>query len=77
MYNNGGLSIPRFYNPQIGTHYMSFKPSNLSSVSPSPRKEAMAVEYRSDGTGRDSYIVQNSGGLKQIFAKNCGEQFFK
>ena len=45
--------------------------------STSPRKEAMPVEYRSDGTGRDSYIVCNSGGMKQIFNKTCGEQFFK
>ncbi len=69
MYNNGGFSIPRVYNPMQGTAYMRMGNSTGHSGSPSPRKDPMPVEYRSDGTGRDSYIVCNSGGLKQIFNK--------
>ena len=48
-----------------------------ATVSSSPRKNAMPVEYRSDGTGRDSYIVCNSGGLQTPFNKTCGDRFFK
>jgi hypothetical protein len=75
-YNNGGFSVPRYFNAQKGTAFM--KHGSISAQrSTSPRKEAMPVEYRSDGTGRDSYIVCNSGGMKQIFNKTCGEQLFK
>lgn len=90
MYNNGGFSIPRIYNPMQGTNYMKLGKSQnnnngsgvnmygtTSSSNTSPRREPMTVEYRSDGTGRDSYIVCNSGGLKQIFNKTHCEQFFK
>lgn len=77
MYNNGGFSVPRMYNPMKGTAYMRMGNSAATSGSPSPRKEAMPVEYRSDGTGRDGYIVCNSGGLKQMFNRTHGEQFFK
>jgi hypothetical protein len=31
------------------------------------RKEATAFDYISDGSGRDSYILQNSGGLKREY----------
>lgn len=73
-YNNGGFSVPRQFNPMQGTAYMRMSKvgplsgviqSGHSPLSTSPKKEAMPVEYRSDGTGRDSYIVCNSGGLKQ------------
>lgn len=29
----------------------------------SPKLEAMPINYHSDGTGRDSYVVANAGGL--------------
>jgi hypothetical protein len=77
IYNNGGFSIPKISNPMRGTAYMRMGNATPYKGSPSPRKEAMPVEYRSDGTGRDSYIVCNSGGLKQIFNKSHVEQFFK
>ena len=71
MYNNGGFSEARFFNPVTSTAYMRYK--SYATVSPSPRKEAQPVEYRSDGSGRDSYIMFNSGGLKQVFNKTSGE----
>jgi hypothetical protein len=61
MYNNGGYSVPRYFSPKQSTNFMRFK--SIGSTNVSPRKDAMPVEYRSDGTGRDSYIVCNSGGL--------------
>ena len=33
----------------------------------SPHKGAVGFQYRSDGSGRDSYVLQNSGGLKVDF----------
>ena len=67
-YNNGGFCVPRLFNPQQGTAFMRMGSPRLGGqpqkqVSASPRIEPMPVEYRSDGTGRDSYIVCNSGGL--------------
>ena len=62
MYNNGGFAEPRYHNPARSTAYMRYKA--FATVSPSPRKEAQPIEYRSDGSGRDSYIVLNSCGLK-------------
>ena len=34
---------------------------------PSPIKEPSSFIYRSDGSGRDSYVIQNSGGLVNDF----------
>lgn len=71
MYNNGGFSDARYFNPVHSTAYMRHK--TYATVSPSPRKDAQPVEYRSDGSGRDSYIVFNSGGMKQVFNKTSTE----
>lgn len=35
----------------------------LTKKDHSPLKEAMRINYRADGTGRDTYVVSNSGGL--------------
>ena len=37
----------------------------------------MTVDYRSDGTGRDTYIVANSGGLKYDYKCQPVESMFK
>ena len=57
--NNGGLtsSDKQFMmtrNNKLGA------PCNTSS----PKKDAVSFKYYSDGTGRDSYVMQNSGGLQ-------------
>ena len=39
------------------------------------RKEAPAFKYISDGSGRDSYILYNSGGLQQTY--RSGSTIFK
>ena len=66
-YNNGGFSIPKIHGKFDATNFMRL--GNLgggaTSGNTSPRMEPKPLEYRSDGTGRDSYIVCNSGGLKQ------------
>ena len=70
-YNNGGYSIPKIFSPQTSTNYMRFR--TASTANTSPRKDAKPFEYHSDGSGRDSYIVCNSGGLKSIFNRTSGE----
>lgn len=74
-YNNGGFSLPRTINPVQGTMFM--KLGKTYGMGTEPRKNAMPVEYRSDGTGRDSYIVCNSGGLQTQYFNTQGESFFK
>lgn len=67
------MSVGRVANPSESTFIYR---NQVKSLSPSPLKEATAVDYRSDGSGRDSYIIQNSGGLKNNF-RHTGEKFFK
>ena len=69
-YNNGGYSVPKVFSPQVGTNYMRFR---TASQATSPRKDAKPFEYHSDGSGRDSYIIVNSGGLKSVFNRTGGE----
>ena len=56
--NNGGLT------KQDKGHMMSrpFR-RTFANFSPSPKKDAVSHVYQSDGSGRDSYVLQNSGGL--------------
>eukprot|EP00347_Sterkiella_histriomuscorum_P000025 403377469 len=76
--NNGGLSIPKMWN-QRDSHTMLFASTTRfhRRESPSPMKEAKPFEYRSDGSGRDSYILANSGGLKNKAFTLTGDKFFK
>lgn len=69
--NNGGFSVSR---PKIIIQGTSYKRFGHSPSGPcSPRVDPMPVEYHSDGSGRDGYIVFNSGGFKQVFSDTCGE----
>jgi len=36
------------------------------------KKDASAIKYRSDGTGRDSYVIDGSGGLISEFNSTAG-----
>lgn len=38
--------------------------------SPSPRKEPVTHYYMSDGTGRDSYVLEHNGGSRPEYNKN-------
>ena len=40
-------------------------------------KPSKPINYRSDGTGRDSYVIQNSGGLVSDYRSIPVEQNFK
>ena len=74
-FNNGGFSVSKPRAKIEGTSFMRF--GNFAGGSHSPRMDPSPVDYHSDGSGRDGYIVCNSGGLKQMFNKTCGEQFFR
>ncbi len=56
--NNGGLTSTE-------KRHMMSRPfrNTYTNFNPSPQKEAVAHKYHSDGTGRDSYVIRNSGGL--------------
>ncbi|CDW77992.1 UNKNOWN [Stylonychia lemnae] len=59
-YNNGGLALAKIpFHHESSAFYSKRQPQ-----SPSPLKDAVAFQYRPDGTGRDTYIYCNSGGLK-------------
>ena len=53
--------------------------SNVTKrVQPAPIKEATTFYYQSDGTGRDSYILKNNGGLRiEYNNKNYGDRIFR
>ena len=64
--NSGGFS--KIIKPNSNyNRYKIIKPqSSYSSVKNIP-KESWTVRYKSDGSGRDSYILQGSGGLQKDF----------
>lgn len=57
--NNGGLAG----NEKMHMMKRPFRNTAHGNTLNSPKKESTAVNYKSDGTGRDSYVVHNSGGL--------------
>lgn len=57
--NNGGLCSEREPNFRQSTRYSS--PMRFKGV-PAHRKEPWSIRYLSNGSGRDSYILINSGG---------------
>ena len=57
--HNGGLCSQREPNYSESTRMTS--PVRYS-YAPAPKKEVFSLKYTSDGSGRDSYILINSGG---------------
>lgn len=50
----------------------------VTKRSPSPTKEATTFYYQSDGTGRDSYVLKNNGGLRMEYnVRTSGDRIFK
>lgn len=75
--NNGGLTAGRLWNQKDSKTFFMTSQKYFKRESPSPRKEAMPFEYRSDGSGRDSYILHNSGGLKNKMSGLTSDKLFK
>ena len=64
--NNGGVernTYPYKFNEESRVLRRSFSPG-------SPRLEAKPLKYKSDGTGRDTYIGTNHGGLFSSYKKH-------
>ena len=60
---NGGLS-KSFQNTAGFVTSADFSPRQKPSpLGKGVRKDPAAFKYKADGTGRDSYIIYNSGGL--------------
>ena len=69
--NNGGLT----HEPK--DHMMwSSKIKTPRVMQKSPHKGAVGFQYRSDGSGRDSYVLKNSGGLKIDFRGGMAHSIF-
>lgn len=66
----------------MGHHGVQLKQYNNSNgpnyqPAPSPVKEPTTFYYQSDGTGRDSYVLQNNGGYRPEFnIKVSGDRLF-
>ena len=64
--NNGGVErnkYPYTFNEESRITRNSFSPG-------SPRLDAKPLRYKSDGTGRDTYIGTNHGGLFSSYQKH-------
>ena len=70
--NNGGLTREPKSHMMWSTRGMK-SPRDLRAM---PGKPAVAFQYHSDGTGRDSYVVSNSGGLVSDFRGSKADNFF-
>jgi len=47
-----------------GVQFSKYRSNVAMRSSPSPAKDAVTFYYQSDGTGRDSYVLKNNGGLR-------------
>ena len=69
--NNGGLT------QESKKHMMwSSKIRPVRDMRSYPDKPAQAFTYRSDGSGRDSYVIKNSGGLINDFRSTKAQNIF-
>lgn len=70
--NNGGLSK----EPKRHMMWQSMNRCKLDAR-PMASKPTPSLKYKSDGTGRDSYVIQNSGGLINDFRSSKADAVFK
>lgn len=80
-YNNGTLNKvdKRGMMGHHGVHLKQYNNSNGPNhkPAPSPAKEPTTFYYQSDGTGRDSYVLQNNGGYRPEFnIRVSGDRLF-
>lgn len=71
---NGGLtSVSKGGLEHHGVHFSPYGPGPKRH-SPSPSKDATTWYYQSDGTGRDSYVLMDNGGLRSEYNRNQQKQ---
>ena len=68
---NGGLA-KEFKNGMghTGVHFDRYNSGVKVKASPSPQREATTFYYQSDGTGRDSYVLMDNGGLRPEYNRH-------
>ena len=69
--NNGGLTREPKKNMMLKAVIKSSR-----DLRPIVSKPTPTFKYRSDGTGRDSYVLKNSGGLVQDFRISKADNVF-
>ena len=76
---NGGLNrVDKVGMGHTGVHFYKYNNPVTSRRSPSPTKEATTFYYQSDGSGRDSYVLKNNGGLRfEYDVRQSGDRVFK
>ena len=78
--SNGGLNrIEKKNMGHNGVHQHIYNSTVTRRTGPcSPQKEPSTFYYQSDGTGRDSYVLQNNGGYRMEYdCKMNGDYIFK
>ena len=65
--SSGGLYDPRPYAHRPAFSFGKFN-TRRSAVEPNPVMHAKPLHYRSDGSGRDSYVIRTEGGLAQDYS---------
>ena len=50
-----------------GIHFSRYNSTVYRKPSPSPGREATTFYYMSDGSGRDSYVLMDNGGLRREY----------
>lgn len=69
--NNGGLT--KEDKPNMMWPSIKMGNQNMRRVAEKP---AVAFKYKSDGSGRDSYVIRNSGGLINDFHTSKADSLF-
>lgn len=68
---NGGLTRePKKGLGHHGVHFNRYNSNVMKKASPSPNREALTFYYQSDGSGRDSYVLMDNGGLRREFSRH-------
>lgn len=57
---------------------LKYNSSVTRRKNPAPSKDPTSFYYQSDGSGRDSYVLKNNGGLRMEFnMRASGDSIFK
>jgi hypothetical protein len=70
QYDGGLTSNAKGGLGHTGVHLPRYNHSVTRRTSPTPVKEASTFYYQSDGTGRDSYVVMDNGGLRPDYHRH-------
>ena len=77
--NNGGFNnIDKPNMGHTGVHQKMYNSNVANRQVTTPRKDASTFYYQSDGSGRDSYVLKNNGGLRMEYdVRASGDNIFR